>query len=50
MCALHQQWIQYYWYSYTKEAYLGLVKMYTTDKAGQGAALFLYESMKSYLP
>lgn len=57
VCAYHQKWIKYYWSTYSKQAHLGLVKMYTMDErfakyyavSGVNAAEFLYESMKIYL-
>jgi DNA-binding transcriptional MerR regulator len=57
LCTLHEQWIKFYWTTYSKEAHLGLVRMYTEDdrftayydKVGKGATIYLYEAMKVYL-
>lgn len=57
MCEMHKEWIMFYWPSYSKEAHLGLCKMYTEDerfkkhydKIQNGLADFLYISMQSYL-
>jgi len=57
LCDLHQKWIQFYWPTYSPEAHIQLVKMYTEDprftsyydKVGQGATIFLYQAMKHYL-
>lgn len=56
-CALHKEWIQYYWPSYSKEAHLELTKMYIDDerftayydKISKGSAKLLHEAMKIYL-
>lgn len=57
ICKKHQEWIQLYWTEYSKEAHLGLCKMYTEDerftayydKVQEGAARFLYQAMTFYL-
>ena len=57
VCELHQKWIKMYWPTYTKEAHLNLVKMYTQDerfksyygKVNPLATQFLYEAMEQYL-
>lgn len=56
-CALHQEWIKFFWKSYSPQAHLGLCKMYIEDerfyayyeKVAPKAADFLYEAMKIYL-
>ncbi len=56
-CALHKEWLGYYWNFYNKEAHLNLCLMYTQDerfkeyyeKIAPGCAGFLYEAMKIYL-
>ena len=56
-CALHKEWLGYYWNFYNKEAHLNLCLMYTQDerfkeyyeKIAPGCADFLYEAMKIYL-
>ncbi len=56
-CALHKEWLGHYWNFYSKEAHLGLCRMYTQDerfreyyeKIAPGCADFLYEAMKIYL-
>ncbi|MBE6865714.1 MAG: MerR family transcriptional regulator [Ruminococcaceae bacterium] len=55
-CALHKEWLGYYWNFYNKEAHLNLCLMYTQDerfkeyyeKIAPGCADFLYEAMKIY--
>ena len=57
LCELHEQWIKMYWVSYSKDAHLGLSKMYTEDdrfkayydKRIKGGADFLYTALKHYL-
>lgn len=56
-CALHQEWIKFFWKSYSPQAHLGLCQMYLADerfyayyeKIAPKAADFLYEAMKIYL-
>lgn len=56
-CKLHQEWIKYYWSSYTKEAHMGVVQMYADDERftsyydniAPGSAVFLRDAMKIYL-
>ena len=56
-CALHKEWLGYYWNFYNKEAHLNLCLMYTQEerfkeyyeKIAPGCADFLYEAMKIYL-
>ena len=53
-CALHKEWLGYYWNFYNKEAHLNLCLMYTQDerfkeyyeKIAPGCADFLYQAMK----
>lgn len=57
VCEMHQKWIQMYWATYSTEAHLGLVDMYTNDerfkayyeKVGEGATEFLKQAMNIYL-
>ena len=57
VCQLHQHWIRFYWPSYTKEAHLSLVEMYTQDErftayydaVRPGASAFLFAAMQIYL-
>ena len=57
VCALHQEWIKFFWKSYSPQAHLGLCQMYLADerfyayyeKVAPKAADFLYEAMKIYL-
>lgn len=57
VCQMHQTWIKLYWPTYSIEAHLGLVDMYTKDerfkayyeKVGEGATEFLKEAMNIYL-
>ena len=57
VCALHREWLCYYWNEYSKAAHLGLGQMYVSDDrfkkyyddaAGVGAAEFLYAALKVY--
>lgn len=56
-CALHQQWIKFYWPTYSKQAHLALCEGYTLDerfkayyeKITPGCAEFLFKAMKIYL-
>lgn len=55
-CELHREWLGSYWDEYSKEAHLGLAKMYVDDSRFKkyydnivdGGAEFLYEAMKIY--
>ncbi|CAM3120726.1 MerR family transcriptional regulator [Sporolactobacillus spathodeae] len=55
-CALHKEWLGYYWPQYSKEAHLGLAQMYVDDprfKAyyeaiAPGGAEFLRDALKIY--
>jgi DNA-binding transcriptional MerR regulator len=57
VCQLHQRWIQFYWPTYSKEAHLSLVEMYTQDErftayydaVKPGASAFLFAAMQIYL-
>lgn len=57
VCALHQEWIKFFWKSYSPQAHLNLCRMYLADerfytyyeKVAPKAADFLYEAMKIYL-
>lgn len=57
VCALHKKWLGHYWKNYSKQAHLGLARMYTEDprfteyydkNACPGSALFFLEAMKIY--
>jgi DNA-binding transcriptional MerR regulator len=56
MCEMHKEWLMFYWPSYSLEAHLELVKMYTQDdrfksyydKIEPGSADFLYQAMLVY--
>ncbi len=57
-CELHKNWIMFYWKEYSKDAHLGLAKMYTEDErftayydknVAIGSAKFIYEAMKVYV-
>ncbi len=55
-CALHRDWLRYFWKDYSKEAHLGLAQMYVDDPRFkqyydgivEGGAEFLLEAMKVY--
>ena len=57
VCALHKEWLCNFWSKYTKEAHLGLARMYTEDprfkayydKTAEGTAEFLREALEIYL-
>lgn len=57
MCALHKDWLCFYWPSYDKNHHLSLIEMYTLDerftkyydKIRVGAAQFLLDAMKLYI-
>lgn len=57
LCELHATWIKMYWSTYTKEAHIKLVEMYTIDerftayydKVGENATTFLFQAMKLYI-
>jgi len=57
VCALHKEWLGYYWTQYSKEAHLGLAQMYVDDPrfrayydaAGEGCAEFLRNALAIYL-
>ncbi|NLN15248.1 MAG: MerR family transcriptional regulator [Tissierellia bacterium] len=58
VCELHRQWLCFFWEdeNYSKEAHLGLGRMYVEDERfkkyyediAEGAAEFLYEALKIY--
>jgi len=56
-CAMHKEWLMYFWPSYSKEAHLGLVDMYLQDERfkvhydqhQEGLALFLNKAMHLFL-
>ena len=53
ICALHKEWLGYFWSHYSKEAHLGLAQMYVNDsrfkeyydKLGVGCADFLRDAL-----
>lgn len=57
LCQMHQEWIKIYWATYSKEAHLGLVRMYGQDerfeayyeKIVKGGTAFLIKAMEVYL-
>lgn len=56
VCALHKEWLGYFWDIYSKEAHLGLVQTYLDDPRfrnyydtiAKGCAKFLYDALKIY--
>lgn len=55
--ALHKKWLSFFWSSYSKEAHVGLVRMYVEDprftayydnRAGKGAVEFLQKAVLIY--
>ena len=56
VCALHKEWLGYYWKHYTKEAHLGLAQAYVDDprfkkyydNICEGCAEFLRDAIKIY--
>ncbi len=56
VCALHKEWLEYYWNHYSKEAHLGLARAYVDDPRFRkyydaiavGCAEFLYNAIKIY--
>lgn len=56
VCALHKEWLGYYWNHYTKEAHLGLAQVYVTDlrfkkyydDIEEGCAEFLYKALQIF--
>jgi len=56
ICAWHKEWLGYSWNTYSKEAHLGLAKMYVNDprfkkyydNITDGCADFFYEALKIY--
>lgn len=55
-CALHKQWLCFYWDKYTKEAHLGVSKMYVDDprfaeyyeKIAPGCAILLRDAVQIF--
>jgi len=55
-CELHKQWLCFYWDSYSKEAHIGITRMYVTDPRfteyyehiAPGAAEFLRDAVEIY--
>ena len=56
LCALHKEWLCYYWKDYSKEAHLGLAQMYVDDArfkkyyddTVEGGAEFLRDALQTY--
>ena len=56
VCALHKEWLGYFWTNYSKEAHLSLAQMYVEDprfneyyeKVGVGCAEFLHDALTVY--
>lgn len=56
VCAMHKEWLGYYWDHYSKEAHLGLAQMYVDDPrfrkyydaVEEGCAEFLRDALKIY--
>lgn len=56
VCALHKEWLGYFWSHYSKEAHLGLAQMYVDDlrfkeyydAVGEGCAEFLRDALTIY--
>ena len=57
VCALHKEWLGFFWRNYSKEAHLGLAQMYVDDPRfkvyynaiGTGCAEFLRDALIIYL-
>lgn len=55
-CALHKEWLGYFWSHYSKEAHLGLAQTYVDDPRfkkyyddiAEGCAAFLYRALQIY--
>ena len=55
-CALHKEWLCYFWNEYSKEAHIGLTKMYVEDprftayydKIAPGSAVFLRDAVEIF--
>ncbi|MFV0465665.1 MAG: MerR family transcriptional regulator [Lachnospiraceae bacterium] len=55
-CELHKRWLCYYWKDYSKEAHVGVTRMYVEDprfteyyeKIAPGCALFLRDAVEIY--
>jgi DNA-binding transcriptional MerR regulator len=56
VCALHKEWLGFYWNAYSKEAHLGLAQTYVDDPRfkeyydaiAEGCAQFLRDAIKIY--
>ena len=56
VCAMHKEWLSYFWDSYSKEAHIGLAQMYVDDERftayydniAEGCAVFLRDAVKIY--
>jgi len=56
VCAIHREWLGYFWDSYSKEAHIGLTQMYVEDerftayydKIAEGCAVFLRDAIQIY--
>lgn len=55
-CALHKQWLCFYWDNYSKEAHMGITQMYVDDprfteyydKIAPGCAVFLRDAVRAF--
>lgn len=56
VCALHKEWLEYFWNHYSKEAHLGLAQSYVADSRfkkyyddiEEGCAEFLLDALRIY--
>jgi DNA-binding transcriptional MerR regulator len=56
VCELHKKWLMFYWDEYSKEAHIGVTKLYVNDprftayydKIAAGSALFLCDAVENY--
>jgi len=56
VCALHKEWLKFYWNHYSKEAHLGLAQTYVEDPRfkkyyddiAEGCAEFLRDALQIY--
>lgn len=56
VCAMHEQWLRFYWVKYSKQAHLGLAQGYVEDPRfkkyyddiAPGCAQFLYDALQIY--
>lgn len=56
VCALHREWLGFYWKNYTREAHLAMAQSYVDDKRfkayydslAEGCAVFLRDAIAVY--